>query len=256
MMNMGVNARDIVFAYQRDPVLHGVSLRMEPSEILGIIGPNGSGKTTMLKCINRILTPRSGTVLIEGRDIAGMPRLEIARQIGYVPQNSERNNGSPTVFEVVLMGRRPHALWNTGKKDEEKTWEVLVSLHLERFASQRFDELSGGERQKVLIARALAQEAGVLLLDEPTNNLDIKHQMDVMNLLRGLADRKGISVCTVVHDLDLAMKYCQRTILMHRGRVFAAGPTPEVITAGNVKSVYEVDIVIDHSYGRPHVVVV
>jgi iron complex transport system ATP-binding protein len=253
---MRIFAKNIIFAYYKEPVIHGVNFRIEPSEMLGIIGPNGSGKTTMLKCINRILNPRSGQILMDGRDIAGMKRLDISKQIGYVPQNSYGGYDSPTVFEVVLMGRRPHDKWASGRKDKNKVWEVLASMNLERFAARRFDELSGGERQKVMIARALAQEARILLLDEPTNNLDIKHQIDVMDLLKDLADSQGFSVCAVVHNLDLAAKYCDRTILMHRGQVFASGPTPQVITTENIKSVYGVDIIIDHSHGRPHVVVV
>jgi len=256
VMKMRVSAKEIIFAYHKEPVIRGVNLRIEPSEILGIVGPNGSGKTTILKCINRILKPRSGQILIDGRDIAEMKRLDISKQIGYVPQNSDGGYGSPTVFEMVLMGRRPHATWTSGRKDKNRVWEVLSSMNLEKLAARRFDELSGGERQKVMIARALAQETRILLLDEPTNNLDIKHQTDVMNLLKDLADRQGFSVCTVIHNLDLAVKYCDRTVLMHRGRVFASGPTSQVITAGNIRSVYGVDIIIDHSYGRPHVVVV
>lgn len=253
---MKVFAKNITFAYDKEPVLHGIDFQIEPSEFLGIIGPNGSGKTTLLKCINRILKPRSGQILLDGRDIADMKRLDVAKQIGCVPQNAGGGYDSPTVFEVVLMGRRPHAAWSSGKKDRNKTWEVLAAMNLEGFAVRRFDELSGGERQQVMIARALAQEARILLLDEPTNNLDIRHQIDVMNLLRNLADSQGFSVCTVVHNLDLAVRYCDRTILMHRGQVFASGPTLQVITPENIKNVYGVDITIDHSCGRSHVVVV
>lgn len=252
---MIISANHIHFAYHKEPVLHDISFRIAPSEVMGIIGPNGSGKTTLLKCINRILKPRSGQVLLNGRDIAGMYLRDISRQIGYVPQNTGSGYDPPTVFEAVLMGRRPHTAWGSGKKDKSKAWEVLASLNLERFAARRLDELSGGEKQKVMIARALAQEARVLLLDEPTNNLDIRHQIDVMNLLRDLADTQGISVIAAIHDLDLVVKYCDRTVLMSQGGVFASGETLQVITKENIKRVFGVDIVIDQSCGRDHVIV-
>jgi iron complex transport system ATP-binding protein len=255
LIKMSVAAKDVVFAYGSDPVLRKISFMLGPSEMLGIIGPNGSGKTTLLKCINRILTPRQGRILIDNRDLSRMKRLEIARQIGYVPQISDTNNGSPTVFEVVMMGRRPHASWNAGKRDEEKTWNILASLKLERFAMNHLDELSGGERQKVMIARAMAQEARTMLLDEPTSSLDIKHQMEVMDLLQDLVKRKGLSAVTVVHDLDLAMKYCDRTVLMNNGRVHSSGNTEDVITPENIRYVYGVDILIERFNGRHHVLV-
>ncbi len=253
---MNVIAKDVEFAYNSIPVLNSVSLTLEPSEILGIIGPNGSGKTTMLKCLNRILSHKQGEILIHDRDISTMKQIDIAKVVGYVPQHANGGHGMPTVFEVVLMGRRPHAAWQSSKKDIEKTWDILASLDMERFASHRYDQLSGGQRQKVLIARALAQEASILLLDEPTSSLDIKHQMDVMELLRSLVRSDGLSVCTIVHDLDLAIKYCDKVVMMKDGGIFAAGDACDVITAGNIRSVYEVDAVIDDSHGRPHVMIV
>ena len=253
---MNMVANDVVFAYRSTPVLNSVSMQLNASEIMGIIGPNGSGKTTMLKCINRILAPSQGTIVIDERDISAMKRLEIAKLVGYVPQHSHGHHNSPNVFEVVLMGRRPHATWQTAKGDEEKVWEILSLLDLAKFASHSFDELSGGQRQKVLIARALAQEARIMLLDEPTSSLDIKHQMDVMDLLRDIVKSKGLSVCTIIHDLDLAIKYCDKVVLMEEGKIFAAGEASEVITAENIKQVYKVDAVIDESYGRPHVVII
>ncbi len=253
---MNVIANDVVFAYHSSPVLNSVSLRIEPSEVLGIIGPNGSGKTTMLKCLNRILSHNQGEILIQDRDVAKLKQIEIAKLVGYVPQHANGGHGMPTVFEVVLMGRRPHASWQSGKSDEHKTWAILASLGMEGFASHPYDQLSGGQRQKVLIARALAQEASILLLDEPTSSLDIKHQMDVMDLLRDLVRIEGFSVCAIVHDLDLAIKYCDKVVMMKDGTIFAAGDAREVITAENIKTVYDVDAAVDEVHGRPHVMIV
>jgi len=255
-MTMSLLADDLVFSYHSEPVLQKVGFSMAGSEIMGIIGPNGSGKTTLLKCINRILAPSQGHVLIDGGDISDMKRLDIARRISYVPQSSNGHQGYPTVFEVVMMGRRPHATWNTGKRDEKEVWKILANLGIDGFASSHFDELSGGERQKVMIARALAQEARVMLLDEPTSNLDIRHQMEVMDLLKDLVRERNMSACAVVHDLDLALKYCDSVVLMDKGKVFSSGKASEVITTYNIKKVYGVDIVIDDTYGRPHVVIV
>ena len=253
---MSVIADGVVFAYpNRDPVLKSVGLELNGSEVLGIVGPNGSGKTTLLKCLNRILSPAQGEILLHDRDVARMSRVEIARLMGYVPQSGTGRYSEPTVYEVVLMGRRPHIGWCSSKADEDKTWEILASLSLSGFAATPYDQLSGGEKQKVLMARALAQEARVLLLDEPTNSLDIRHQLDVMNLLTELVVSRGLSVCVIVHDLDLAIKYCDKVVMMKNGEVFASGACREVITESNICNVYNVHAVIDETYGRPHVVV-
>ncbi len=252
---MSMVAAGVTFAYESAPILHAVGLELGPGEVVGIIGPNGSGKTTLLKCLNRILEPAQGEVLLHDQDLARMSRVQIARSIGYVPQGNGHTLADPTVFEVVLMGRRPHSTWSTGNGDAEKVWGVLDSLGLVRFASQRFHHLSGGEKQRVLIARALVQEARILLLDEPTSSLDVRHQIDVMDLLTQLVRARSLSVCAIMHDLDLAIKYCDKVVMMKDGAVFASGPSREVITTERVRAVYDVEVVIDERYGRLHVVV-
>jgi iron complex transport system ATP-binding protein len=255
-MSMSVQADGVVFAYpNRSPVLKSVGLELNGSEVLGIVGPNGSGKTTFLKCLNRILAPSQGEILLHDRDVTRMSRREIARSVGYVPQSSNGRYAEPTVFEVVLMGRRPHVGWRSSQRDEETAWRAIERLNLGELATTAYDQLSGGEKQKVLIARALAQEARVLLLDEPTSSLDIFHQLEVMALLRELAASRSLSVCVIVHDLDLAIKYCDRVVMMKGGEVFAAGPASDVITEASIRDVYGVRAVIDQTYGRPHVVV-
>ena len=255
-MSMSVVADNVIFAYpNRTPVLKSVGLELNGSEMLGIIGPNGSGKTTFLKCINRILTPSQGEILLHDRDVRRMSRRDIARSVGYVPQSSSGRYSEPSVFEVVLMGRRPHVGWRSSDSDEEAAWQAIQRLGLGTLATNPYDHLSGGEKQKVLIARALAQEARVLLLDEPTSSLDIRHQLEVMDLLRELVATRSLSVCVIVHDLDLAIKYCDRVVMMKGGEVFAAGHSTEVITEATILDVYGVRAVIDRAYGRPHVVV-
>ncbi|MEM2978945.1 MAG: ABC transporter ATP-binding protein, partial [Methanomassiliicoccales archaeon] len=226
------------FNYRISDVLQDISLTLCSSEILGIIGPNGSGKTTLLKCINRILEPKQGKILLNCKDVRKMKRMDVARNFGYVPQKVHAGFDSPTVFEIVLMGRRPHNTWKCCHEDHEEVWNVLTQLNIKDLSMRRFDELSGGQQQKVLIARALAQGAKVLLLDEPTSNLDIKHQLEVMKLIKKLVNQKGISSIVAIHDLNLASQYCNNLIMIKNGGIFAVGDPLSVLTPSNIKEVY------------------
>ncbi len=238
---MRIRIRDLEFEYDGIPALKGISIDIG-EEFLAIVGPNGSGKTTLLKCMCKILKPRKGVVMLNGRDVNGLSLAEIARKVGYVPQNIDRTFPAK-VFEVVLTGRRPHIGWKCGRRDLEKVSEVLKVLGLEEFAMRDFDKLSGGQQQKVLIARALAQEAEVLLLDEPTANLDLKHQMEVMKLLKDLVS-KGMTVAIAIHDLNLASMFADKIVMMKNGKIFAVGKPKDVITPENVESVYDVKVKI------------
>ncbi|MFA5363810.1 MAG: ABC transporter ATP-binding protein [Candidatus Bathyarchaeia archaeon] len=240
---MKLVAENITFSYHNIPSLKDVSLELEEAQILGIIGPNGSGKTTLLKCINRILKPKQGKIAIDSKELKKMSRLEIAKHIGYVPQSSVAPYAL-TVFEVVLMGRRPHIGWQSSEKDIEKTWQILAMLNIECLAMRHFNELSGGEQQRVLISRSLAQEAKVLLLDEPTSNLDIKNQLEVMDLTRGLVEKEKIAAIVAIHDLNLAARYCDKIVMMKEGRIFASGNTGSVLTPECIRTVYGVEVVI------------
>lgn len=203
---MKIEVNGVHFSYGRKAVLNEVNIAVEKGKVISIVGPNGSGKSTILKCIDKILKPQRGTILLEGKDIGSLQQKELAKYLGYVPQSG--NSPFPsTVFDTVLMGRRPHTNWSVSSRDKEIVSRILRGMGLEDMALRYFNELSGGERQKVLLARAMAQEPEVLLLDEPTSALDLRHQLEVMNLISSMVRKNGISVVMAIHDLNLASRY-------------------------------------------------
>jgi iron complex transport system ATP-binding protein len=245
-----ISAENISFSYAAKPVMEGVSFSIDEARMVAVIGPNGSGKTTLLKIINGTLFPDSGRMLVDGKETSCWPRKEIARKVAIVPQETA------VTFpfyaeEIVLMGRFPH-LNNyrfEDKKDYSVVHEAMERTDTLAFASRRFDELSAGERQRVLIARALAQEPEVLLLDESTVFLDLKHQAQFLTLLRQLNTAQKLTVIFVTHDVNLAAQNADRIILLYSGKIYAIGEPAEVITAVNIKEVYDVDALIDKN---PH----
>jgi len=248
-----LKVKDVTFSYARVPVLKDVTLEVATKEILGVLGPNGAGKSTLLKCIDRILTPQKGCISLDGLDITKMSRIELAKKVGYIPQ-SISHVFSATVFDTVLMGRRPHLGWRTSEEDTEKVLETLQMLHIEDLAMRDINELSGGQMQKVFIARALTQEPDLLLLDEPTSNLDIRHQLEVMHTIKSIVRKKGISAIMAIHDLNLAARYADRIIMMHNGTIFSDGEPAYVLTRENIKWVYGVDAEVNYNDGRPYIV--
>jgi iron complex transport system ATP-binding protein len=241
------------FNYNGFPALKDVELKMGLGEVLGIVGPNGSGKTTLLKCINRILKPKQNTVLIDGEDTSKIGLRELSKMMSYVPQNST-NTFPFTVFDIVLMGRRPYIQWSLGERDKEIVAEILNYLGIGQLAMRHFNELSGGEQQKVIIARALAQQPQLLLLDEPTSSLDIKHQLEILCILKGLAQSKHCSVIVAMHDLNLASRFSDRMLMLKQGCIFAVGTPESVLTEENIESVYGVKVHVTSSIlDRPQI---
>jgi iron complex transport system ATP-binding protein len=236
---MIIKVDKLSFQYQHIPVLREISFEAAEGDFLAIVGPNGSGKSTLLKCMNGILQPKAGAVAIDGEQVSAIGRRKLARCIAYVPQ-SEARSFPISVFETVLMGRRPHASWRPSRSDLEKTAAVLSRLKLEELAFREINKLSGGQRQKVNIGRALAQETPVLLLDEPTSNLDLKHQLEVLDLLTELT-RQGITVIISIHDLNLAALYSNKVVMINEGKVFATGGR-EVLNQENIEAVYGVRV--------------
>ena len=241
------------FNYNGFSALKDVKLEVGLGELLSIVGPNGSGKSTLLKCINRILKPAQNTVLINGEDTSKIALRELCKVMGYVPQNSA-STFPFTVFDIVLMGRRPYIQWSLGDRDKEIVAETLDYLGIGKLAMRHFNELSGGEQQKVIIARALAQQPKLLLLDEPTSSLDIKHQLEILCILRELAQSRHCSVVVAMHDLNLASRFSDRMLMLKQGCIFAVGAPESVLTEENIESVYGVKARVTRSVlDRPQV---
>jgi len=227
--------------YPGRDVLRGIDLEVEGGEILGVLGANGSGKTTLLRCLAARLAPQAGSVTVDGSSLRGMPPRQLARRLAVVPQEYELPAGF-TVAEIVEMGRTPH-LGRMGRAtaaDEAAIEGALAALGLAALRRRQVQELSGGERQLTVLAMALAQQAGLLLLDEPTSHLDFRHQTRIMEAIRDLADREGLAVIAVLHDLGLAARHCDRVALLRSGELLACGPPQQLLTAGLLRACYGV----------------
>lgn len=248
-----ITIKNLTFGYGSNKILDDLNLVIGDSEILSLVGPNGSGKTTLIKCIDRILKPKGSILLNGGRDLQSMSRQDVAKYIGYVPQSSS-GVLSTTVFDTVLMGRKPHMGWRVGEEDLDKVVEIMKLLQIEKFALKDFNELSGGQKQSVLIARALCQEPKVLLLDEPTSNLDLKHQLGVMETVRSLIKKTGVSAVMAIHDLNLAAMYSDKLLMLKDGKIHAMGAPEDLLTQDNIRSIFGVEAVVVNNLDRPYVV--
>ncbi len=241
----GIALVNASFRYGRQLILRDINLETSAGEFLGIIGPNGCGKSTLLKGMSGLLRPYPGYVTLHGVNIAENNHGYTARNIALVPQNVALP-ALFTVMDIVLMGRTPHLklLQYEGKLDISIAIEAMEATRTVQLADKRIDELSGGEKQRVLIARALAQQAGILLLDEPTANLDINYQAEILNFVRQLCRDKGLSVITALHDLNLASQYCDRIIMLKDGYIWRQGNPREVMDAAAIREIYGVDVCV------------
>jgi iron complex transport system ATP-binding protein len=225
-----------------DHVLRDIFLEVDRGDLVGILGPNGSGKTTLLKLLGGVFTPASGSVTLDGRSLADWSRREIARRVAFVPQETTTPFDF-TVLDIVLMGRFPHlgVFALEGPEDLAIARSALEATGTAAFEGRAFSTLSGGEKQRVVVASALAQSPALLLLDEPTASLDIGHQIEVQTLLRRLNADSGVTMVLSTHDLNLAAALCRRLVLLKDGHVLATGRTEEVLTPDAVRELYHVD---------------
>ena len=239
-----IRVQNVSFAYGRTRVLEDVTVELNPGEVLGLVGPNGAGKSTLIKLLTRVLTPGTGTVALDGRDVRRLSRLELARHIAVVPQSGDVP-AAFTALELVLMGRTPHLgfLARETVRDFEIVERTMRAVDVWRFKDRVAASLSGGERQRVLLALALAQEPRYLLLDEPTNHLDLRYQTEILSLARRVA-AGGLGVLAVLHDLNLAARACDRVLVLNAGRVVAAGRPEEVFTEALLREVYQTDAAV------------
>ena len=241
-----IKVNSVSFRYRENWVLRDLSFQVDKGEFIGVIGPNGSGKTTLLKLLYRLLSPQSGEVLLDGRPLREMARADIARKIAVVAQETQLLFPF-RVMEVVLTGRSPylgHMMFES-QHDLDIARKAMAWTDVLPFSERPVDELSGGERKRVFIARALAQEPDIILLDEPTASLDIHHQIDFLDLILTLNRERRLTIVMASHDMNLASEFCHRLILLRQGKIFKIGTPEEVITRENIETVYGCRVWVD-----------
>jgi len=255
---LSFEVKDLRYVYDDYLVLDGITLPIREGEIIGILGPNGCGKTTLLKNLNRNLSPKGGVVLLDGQDIQGMTKKEIASKIAAVPQTNEIHFAF-TVRDIVAMGRMPFQSMMGGESSEDSRIidDAIEKTGLGNYRNRLINTMSGGERQRVIIARAIAQTPKILLMDEPTLHLDISMQFDALKLVSSISKESGMTVVIVSHDLPLVSRYCDRIVMIHDHRIFAVGTPEEVLTPENMRTVFNVDaeLVMDEKIGKRTVMI-
>ncbi len=253
---MNITVKDVDFSYDEStPVLHNINLVLDKPGLTCIIGPNGVGKSTLIRCLNKLLKPTSGNVTIDSEDVSNMSFRDLSKIMGYVPAGND-DFFPMTVLETVMMGRHPHQKWSVSTEEDLRiVYDTLVLMSVQHLAMRNFGELSAGQHQRVAIARGLAQRPEIMILDEPTSNLDIRHQLIVTKNLKDLADKNNMIVIMISHDLNISSKYADRVIIMSTpGIIYKSGTPQEVITEETIRYVYGVDCKIEMINDRPHVI--
>ncbi len=250
---MSLVVNNVSFTYKNNKmILDNISLEVKQGEVLGILGPNGTGKTTFLKCINNIHIPCNGTICYDGKVLGELNYEEIAKIIAYVPQYT--NNFFPmNVVDTVMMGRMPYANKNYTAEDEEIVFSIIKKMNLEEFAFRNIKEMSGGERQRVFIARAMAQQPQIIILDEPTSSLDLHNQLFILHTITKLAKENNITIIMTIHDLNLASMFCDKILMLKDAKIFAYGNPVDVLTKENIDAMYRVKTEISMADGYKHI---
>lgn len=237
MVTLEVNG--LSFGYPALDILSEVSFTVDKGDCIAIMGMNGAGKSTLLKCMNRILKKSCGVVSVKGECVDGLSQNELAKRMSYVVQNV--NFSDISVFDTVLLGRKPYIVWDATRSDHEKVRDVLKMMSLDRFALRNANNLSGGEAQKVSIARAIVQETDIMLLDEPTSNLDLKNQMEVISMIKKIAREKNIAAVVTMHDINLALRFADKFIFLKDKEIHTLGGC-ECVTSEVIEDVYGIEV--------------
>lgn len=239
---------DLSFGYNKHSVLKDINFKIEDRQFISIIGPNGSGKTTLLKMLNNLYKPEKGNVLVHGENIVNFKGKSLAKKVALVPQDTNMDYDF-SVEDVVLMGRYPYIgrFEKEKKTDHEIVEEALKLTNVYHLRKKNINEISGGERQRVIIAKALAQKPDIILLDEPTSHLDINHQMEILILLRKLNKENGTTIILVIHDINLANRYSDSIILLNKGSILGMGRPSEVINSYNIEKAYNLKVIVEKS---------
>ncbi len=236
--------------YGNTIILRDVSFSAESGEIVTVLGPNGSGKSTLIKTICRIMQPRAGSIKIDGIDAFSISGNDYAKLVSYVPQNPEFI-GYASVYDSVLIGRRPYVKWDYSKADIDKAAEAMTFMKVDDLYDRQVSELSGGQRQRVAIARSLAQDPGIYVFDEPTSALDLRNQLDTLKIMRSIVKERRTCMIIALHDLNLALRYSDKILVISDGTVYGFGTPNEVITEKMIKHVYGVESeIVDSPRGR------
>lgn len=250
---MALQIENISFGYDKNKkILNNISLSVNQGEVLGILGPNGTGKTTFIKCINHILSPDSGEILFDGQKLDNMTPKDIAKIIAYVPQYTG-DFFAMNVIDAVMMGRLPYTQNQYSHQDRTIVFNILRQMQLENFAFRSIKAMSGGERQRVFIARALAQQPQCIILDEPTSSLDLHNQLFILQTITDLAKAGNISVIMTIHDLNLAAMFCDKILMLKDSHIFAYGITEDILTEININAMYNVKTNVTMADGHKHI---
>ena len=248
--------KNLHYSFKEKEILSGIDLHIEKGDFYALMGANGSGKTTMLRCMGHLLNIPNGIVFVEGADINTLSARQIAQKIAYVPQQSTTDVDF-SAFEIVLMGRNPYQsrLQNESQKDWEIVEECMRQTNTWHLRFSSLSQMSGGERQRVMIARALAQQTPILLLDEPLSNLDIAHQFEILNILTRINQEQNKTIILIIHDLNLALKHCPKLLLLHNKKILFNGKTTDGLCKENIKTVFGVESSIETTEGQPFILV-
>ena len=246
---MRMSVRNLVQGYGSKTILDDISFDVDTGEVLALLGPNGSGKSTLIKTICNIMEPRSGQILIDETPIEDIDITDLAKIVSYVPQSTAAATYT-TVMDTVLLGRKPYVTWSYRQKDIDYALDAMKAMRIIGYSSRDVSDLSGGQRQRVFLARSLAQCPSFFIFDEPTSALDLKHQMNTMRKMREVVHDKGAGMVIALHDINLAMNYSDKVLMLKNGKIFAYGTPDETITEENIRAVYGVESRIMEAEGR------